>query len=88
MSSRYAKVVKLMWTREVQGPQDTQDLPVPMQENNRSWQSVIIVYDELEVSHGFIPLVLYGPMQRTLCKGRVIYLIYDVRNVAQVDIKP
>ena len=59
-----------------------------MQEDNGSWQPVIVVDDELKVSHGLIALICQGGMSRAHGLVRIIHLVDDVRNFAQVHIQP
>lgn len=63
-------------------------MPVAMQEDHGSRQLFIVVNDELHVSHGFITLVGKGRVLSSNSILRIIHLVDDMRDVAQVKIKP
>ena len=59
-----------------------------MQEDHGGWQLVIIIDYKLQVGHSLISLVGQGRVLRTDAVLRVVHLIDDVRNMAQIQVEP
>jgi hypothetical protein len=61
---------------------------VAVQEDYGGGQFVVVVDNELQVSHGLVALVCQGGMLSTHRLLRVIHLVNHVGDVAQIQVQP
>ena len=59
-----------------------------MQKDDRSWQLIVVVNDELKISHGLIPLVCNGCMLSAHSLVGFVHLIDNMRYLAQIAVQP